>query len=148
MQESRSAYRVWFCLAALWCGLSVAMGAFGAHALKDRLTETRDAEVAQAALANWETASHYQMVHGLAALAAVFLAIGGWRPDSRGSRSSLLACQGFLLGSLIFSGCLYAMVLGAPRVLGAVVPIGGLLMIASWGVLTYAGWQRMERPAD
>ena len=84
--------------------LGVALGAFGAHALKGRV----DAEL-------WRTAVSYQMWHALALLVAT-------------PRAGLC----FLAGTVIFSGTVYALALGAPRWLGAVTPLGGLLLLAGW----------------
>lgn len=98
-------------------GLAVAFGAFGAHALKARIgTE---------ALGWWQTAVEYQMWHALAVLAAGLSGLGWAR----------LAAFLLAAGTLIFSGTLYAMALGAPHWLGAVTPLGGLMMIGGWGVL-------------
>jgi uncharacterized membrane protein YgdD (TMEM256/DUF423 family) len=104
---------------ALLCGFAVAMGAFGAHALKARL--------APEALGWWQTAVQYQMWHGLALVA---LGAAGFRR---------LRLPAWLLGggALIFSATLYAMALGAPHWLGAVTPLGGLAMIAGWGLLAF-----------
>ena len=98
-------------------GLAVVLGAFGAHAVKARI----DAE----ALGWWQTAVQYQMWHALAILglglsAKEWARLPGWL---------------FTAGTVVFASTLYAMALGAPRWLGAVTPIGGLLMIAGWGVL-------------
>jgi uncharacterized membrane protein YgdD (TMEM256/DUF423 family) len=90
-------------VAALLGFLGVALGAFGAHALKDRV----DPEL-------WKTAVFYQLVHAVAILAAP-------------STAKL-----FGPGVLVFSGTLYALALGAPRWLGAVTPVGGLLLLAGW----------------
>jgi uncharacterized membrane protein YgdD (TMEM256/DUF423 family) len=95
-------------LAALSGAMAVAAGAFGAH------RATGDA-------AMWlRTGAEYQMVHAVAALVAL-----GWA----GGRGPALL---FLLGGLVFGSTLYAMALGAPRILGAVTPIGGTLLIAGW----------------
>jgi uncharacterized membrane protein YgdD (TMEM256/DUF423 family) len=93
------------------------LGAFGAHALQSRV----DVE----SLGWWHTAVEYQMWHALAVLA---LGLSGLR------RLRLPAWL-FVAGSLVFSGTLYAMALGAPRWLGAITPLGGLAMIAGWLVL-------------
>ena len=98
-------------------GLAVALGAFGAHALQSRIgTE---------ALGWWHTAVEYQMSHALAVLAL----------GLSGLRWTRLPAWLFAAGSVVFSGTLYAMALGAPRWLGAVTPLGGLAMIAGWAVL-------------
>jgi len=105
---------------ALLAALGVTFGAFGAHGLREMLTPQ--------ALGWWETAVQYQMWHaiGLVAIGAAGL---------RGSRLPVLLIA---LGTLIFSGSLYAMALGAPRWFGAITPLGGLGMIAGWVLLAWA----------
>src|SRR3974390_1879485 len=86
----------WLAIGAVWGFLAVAMGAFGAHGLKDRLSELGQA-------ANFQTAAQYQMYCGLAILAVGLLVLTG-----RSGTATGLAGWGLLLGSLIFSGSLYA----------------------------------------
>ena len=118
-----------FCLVAgsLLGGIAVAAGAFGAHGLAARLAETGQA-------ANWQTACTYCMYHALG-LIAVGLVAGQTQPSCR---LALAACVCFLFGTLIFSGCLAALALSGIKILGAIVPIGGVLMIAGWGLLAAA----------
>ncbi len=99
--------------------IAVALGAFGAHALEQRL----DAE----ALGWWQTGVQYQMWHALAVLALGLSGLAWARLPAW-----LLAA-----GALLFSATLYAMALGAPRGLGAVTPIGGLIMVAGWALLCF-----------
>lgn len=127
--------------AALWCGLSVALGAFGAHGLKSHLAETKPPMEAAETLKNWETAARYHLVHGLAAWSVLALAVGLRSRTALGQQAACWSAILFLVGSLIFAGCLYAMVLGGPRILGAVVPIGGTAMIAGWVLAAVAGWR-------
>lgn len=103
-------------VAALSGFLAVALGAFGAHALKDRFSPEQ-AEW-------WKTAVLYHLVH-----AAVILASG-----TRDGRATL-ATWCFAAGTAIFSGSLYAMSMGAPRWFGAITPIGGLAFLAGWLLL-------------
>ena len=110
-------------LGALLGGLGVAAGAFGAHALRARLGP-RDLEI-------FETAVRYQLVHALA-LFAVAWGIGCHR------RLGTLAGWLLLGGTLVFSGSLYLLVLTGQRWLGAVTPVGGVALIAGWGVLAWA----------
>jgi len=116
--------RSWILIGALSAALAVITGAFAAHGLRGHI----DA----AGLAIWETASRYQMVHALA-LVAVGLA-------SERLRGRALAAAGvcFLLGTLLFCGSLYALVLSGVRGLGAVTPIGGVAFIAGWLCLAWA----------
>ena len=104
--------------------LAVAAGAFGAHGLRSRLSP--------ADLAIFETAARYQMYHALA-----MVLVG-----SLSSRllSPLLHSSGwlFLSGVVIFSGSLYLLCLTGTRWLGAITPIGGLLLLCGWACLLIA----------
>lgn len=107
--------------AALLGFIGVGLGAFGAHALSDRLTLE--------ASEWWDTATLYVLVH-----AGVALAISVHRP------TGLLKFAGgaFVFGALIFGATLYAMALGAPRILGAITPIGGLGLLVGWALTALA----------
>ncbi|HEX7879746.1 MAG TPA: DUF423 domain-containing protein [Candidatus Eisenbacteria bacterium] len=109
--------RRWLRLGALSGFTAVALGAFGAHALKSRLTPDM--------LAIFETGVRYQMYHALALLAVGILAN---KPGTAAGRSGLA----FALGTLVFSGSLYLLALTGQRWLGAITPIGGLLYLAGW----------------
>ncbi|MCM8729838.1 DUF423 domain-containing protein [Hephaestia sp. GCM10023244] len=101
-------------LAALSGALAVGAGAFGAHG-------------ASGEAAAWlKTGGEYQVIHAVAALVALHFGARGpaWL---------------FLAGGLIFAGTLYSMAFGLPRWLGAVTPIGGVLLIAGWLWLAYVG---------
>jgi uncharacterized membrane protein YgdD (TMEM256/DUF423 family) len=117
-----------FILGALGGLLSVAFGAFGAHALRDRL----DAY----SLGVYETAVQYQFYHSLALLLTALMLLQF--PASSLLKSSVLL---FLLGILVFSGSLYLLSFSGMRWLGAVTPLGGLAFIAGWACLAAAGWQ-------
>jgi len=94
-------------LAALSSAIAVGAGAFGAHA-------------AHGDAAEWlKTGGHYQLLHAVAALVA-------WKLDARGPAWC------FVAGGAVFAGTLYLMALGLPRWLGAITPIGGLLLIGGW----------------
>lgn len=108
--------KTWTSLGALLGALAVVLGAFGAHALKERL----DAEQ----LAWWDTAVTYHMAHALA------LALFGLACE-RGVTSRFTGVL-LTLGIVIFSGTLYAMALGAPRWFGAITPLGGTALILGW----------------
>jgi uncharacterized membrane protein YgdD (TMEM256/DUF423 family) len=116
--------RLWLLAGAISAFVSVAAGAFGAHALK--------ASLDPAALAVWETASRYQMVH---ALALVAVALG-----ARTFRTRALDAAGaaFVLGTLLFSGSLYALAFTGIRGLGMITPIGGVAFLAGWACLGWA----------
>jgi len=103
---------------ALWCALAIAAGAFGAHALAERL-DVRS-------LALWETAARYLMYGGIG---AVLVGIAGVQWPRAG-----FVFSGFslLIGALVFSGTVGAIAQGSPRWLGAITPLGGVLMIAGF----------------
>jgi len=111
---------------ALSAAVAVALGAFGAHALRSRL-EPRDLEI-------FETAVRYQMYHALALLAA------GW-VLARGGAGASAAAWGFVAGTVIFCGSLYLMVATGQRWLGAVTPLGGVALILGWLFLASAAWR-------
>ncbi len=113
----------WIALGALWCALAVVAGAFGAHGLKARL----DVE----ALALWETAARYFMYAGFG---IVFSGLAAWQQSRQGFDAAAIC---LIIGSLIFSGTVALLALGSPRWLGAVTPIGGLIMIVGFVVF---GW--------
>ena len=99
-------------------------GAFGAHALKGRLAPG-DYEVLQ-------TAVQYQFIHALGLLLLGVLA-------ARDSRRALRVAADLLLGGvLLFSGSLYLLLAGAPRVVGVLTPVGGACLIAGWCVAAFA----------
>ena len=104
-------------LAALLGALGVVAGAFGAHALRGHFDP--------AALAVFETAARYHLLH---ALAAVFAADRG----ERGAPSARLAAALLLVGVALFSGSLYALALTGVRAWGAVTPLGGVALIGGW----------------
>lgn len=104
--------------------LSVALGAFGAHALKDFL-------IAQNRLQTYETAVQYQMYHALALVLVGLLAIV--KPQANVSGVALC----FLFGILIFSGSLYILCATGIRWMGAITPIGGLAFLAGWAWLAW-----------
>jgi uncharacterized membrane protein YgdD (TMEM256/DUF423 family) len=109
-------------IGALSAGLAVALGAFGAHGLKKIASPEK--------LGWWETASHYHL-----ALALATVLFGLLRLHKPGSPAAGL-CLTF--GTLLFSGSLYAMTLGAPRWFGAVTPIGGTAMIVGFVLFALA----------
>lgn len=117
--------RLWLALAAGYGFLAVALGAFGAHALKARL--------APDLLAVWRTAVEYHFWHALALLLLGVLA--RLQPGSAWLNAGG-AC--FALGILVFSGSLYALALSGVRVLGAITPLGGLLLMGGWLCLLLA----------
>ena len=119
--------RLFFALGCLSAFTAVALGAFGAHALKARL----DAPL----LAIFETGVRYQMTHALALL-AVGWACTRW-PGSVLTASGWL----FVAGTLLFSGSLYGLSLAGVRWLGAITPLGGVAWLAAWLCLAWAAWR-------
>ncbi len=119
---SPTASQAYLALGALYGFLGVACGAFGAHALRTRLSGDM--------LAVWKTAVEYQMFHALTLLAVGLLLRAG-------GSSTLLNVSGacFTGGVLLFSGSLYALALSGVRVLGAITPLGGLLFLIGWALL-------------
>ncbi|HEY0916954.1 MAG TPA: DUF423 domain-containing protein [Solimonas sp.] len=114
--------KLWLALGASYGFLAVALGAFGAHALKARLTPDL--------LAVWKTGVEYHFYHALALLAVGLLAR---QLQPSGALTAAGVC--FALGVLLFSGSLYALALSGVRVLGAVTPFGGLLFLVGWACL-------------
>jgi uncharacterized membrane protein YgdD (TMEM256/DUF423 family) len=116
--------KLWLSFSAIYGLLAVLLGAFGAHALKAKLSPDL--------LAVWKTANEYQFYHALA-LGLIGLLLRG-APD----RALDAAGWCFVIGVLVFSGSLYALALSNVRVLGAITPIGGLLFIAGWALMFYS----------
>lgn len=103
-----------FRLAAVLCFLAVALGAFGAHALKTILAGHAMTDV-------WKTAVLYHFLHALALLVLALFPV-----------MSRTAAGLFVVGIVIFSGSLYLLALTNVRWLGAITPIGGLCFLAGW----------------
>ena len=116
--------KTFFVIGAIFAGLAVAFGAFGAHGLKGVLSADM--------LATFETGVRYHMYHALA-LIAVALAYAQWQKP-------LLIMAGwlFVAGIVIFSGSLYLLSLTGLRWLGAITPIGGVALIVGWVLLAVA----------
>jgi uncharacterized membrane protein YgdD (TMEM256/DUF423 family) len=119
--------KLFFILGSLSAGHGVALGAFGAHALKARL--------APEMLAVYEVGVRYQLMHALALLAVAW-ATTRW-PCAWVSASGWL----FVAGTLLFSGSLYALALSGVRGLGAITPIGGVAWLAGWACLAWGVWR-------
>jgi uncharacterized membrane protein YgdD (TMEM256/DUF423 family) len=110
--------RLFFSLGGLSALLSVAAGAFGAHALRSRLTPEY--------LTVYETAARYQMYHAFGLLAVAW-ALSRW-PSATAQWAGWL----FVIGTVLFSGSLYLLALTGARWLGAVTPLGGVAFLAGW----------------
>jgi uncharacterized membrane protein YgdD (TMEM256/DUF423 family) len=120
--------QIFLAIAAILGGLSVAAGAFGSHALKERLSDR--------ALEVFDIATRYQMYHALAILlVAVLLS------RAEAAHSLLTAsASAFLVGILIFCGSLYAISLSGVKWLGAIAPLGGVALMVGWGCLAIAAF--------
>jgi uncharacterized membrane protein YgdD (TMEM256/DUF423 family) len=116
--------RVFFGLGALSALIAVGAGAFGAHALRERIVPDM--------LAVFEVGARYHMYHALGLLAAAW-AVGRW-PGGPAVTAGWL----FLAGTVIFSGSLYLLAFTGQRWLGAVTPLGGLAFILGWAALALA----------
>ena len=112
---------------SLLMAMAVALGAFGAHALKARLAPEMPAI--------WQTGVTYHAWHALALLLLGLLMLHS--PDSAGLR---YAAWLFVAGVVLFSGSLYLLALGAPRIVGAITPFGGVAFIAGWVACAVAAW--------
>jgi uncharacterized membrane protein YgdD (TMEM256/DUF423 family) len=119
--------RLFFVLGALSAFIGVAAGAFGAHALKARLTPDL--------LAIFETGSRYQLVHALALLAVA------WACQRWPGTPVRWAGWCFVAGTVLFSGSLYVLALSGLRGLGAVTPFGGVAFLLGWAVLAWSAWR-------
>lgn len=119
---NRASKTTWVSVGAVGAALAVVAGAFGAHALADRL----DAH----SLTLWETAARYLMYGSLGLIGL------GLSRAARPYRIFGAAGLSLALGTAVFSSTLFALALGAPRILGAITPLGGLGMIA--GFLLFA----------
>ncbi|HAI12305.1 MAG TPA: DUF423 domain-containing protein [Phycisphaerales bacterium] len=113
-------------LSALFGMLGVILGAFGAHGLKDQISESM--------MANYQTGVQYHMIHALALLGTA-LASARLRQNT-----VVLAGWFFVAGIIIFSGSLYIMALTGMKWLGAITPIGGVALIVGWLLLLIGAW--------
>lgn len=121
--------RRWMMLGAVMTMLSVAIGAFGAHMLKDT--------IGPAAIATYETGVQYHMIHALGLL------IIGLTAGQLGASTKLKwAARLLFIGIIVFSGSLYVLSISGIKILGAITPIGGVAFIAGWLLLALDVWQR------
>lgn len=119
-----SADRLFLFLGAVSALIAVAAGAIGAHALQPLLAPER--------LAVFETAARYQIVHAIA------MCVVAWVIGRLEGRVPLFAGALFAIGTVLFSGSLYAYALTGLRALAMVTPIGGAAFIAGWACLAWA----------
>ena len=118
---------LWIRVAGCLGFLGVGLGAFGAHALKSRLSPEM--------LAVWQTGVQYHLTHALVLLALALYAKATGADIRWGA-----FC--FALGILLFSGSLYALALTGIRPLGAVTPLGGVAFLAGWGWIVFRAANR------
>lgn len=124
--------RKWMMIGAILTMLSVAIGAFGAHMLKDK--------IGAGAIATYETGVQYHMIHALALL------IVGLTAGQLGSSTKLKwAARLLFAGIIIFSGSLYILSISGIKILGAITPIGGVAFIAGWLLFAMDVWQRGKK---
>jgi len=116
-------------IGAASAAIGVALGAFGAHALRGKIQET--------GLAVWETGTRYWLVGALG-----LLAFGSFQGKRRAGPLSPLPGWLLALGSVLFTGSLCALALGAPRAVGAITPLGGICLIS--GFMSFA-WAARSR---
>ena len=117
----------WIAIASLLGASGVALGAFGAHGL--------NAQLSAASLASWNVAVQYHLLH------AVVVFVLAWSTTA-GGPSSRWALRLFTAGIVLFSGSIYVLVLGGPRWMGPVTPIGGACLIAAWLSLLFHALDR------
>jgi uncharacterized membrane protein YgdD (TMEM256/DUF423 family) len=115
----------WTAIGSIFLALGVAIGAFGAHGLKDRLSEY--------AMSVFEKAVFYHFIHALGLLIVGLLSKTGSLSVAGANRLGWLLS----IGIVVFSGSLYALAISGVRVLGAITPIGGVAFIAAWATLAF-----------
>jgi uncharacterized membrane protein YgdD (TMEM256/DUF423 family) len=118
-----------YSLAALSMAIGVGCGAFGAHGLRD-IISAQDLQI-------WEKSVFYQLIHSVAAL-VLLVTPHTICDEKKSTRCAAL----FLIGTLIFSGSLYTLVLTNTRWLGAITPIGGTCFIVSWVLLALGAYRQ------
>jgi uncharacterized membrane protein YgdD (TMEM256/DUF423 family) len=114
----------WFAMGAVTAGLAVALGAFGAHGLKPRITAEH--------MEIFETAVRYHMYHALALLSV------GWGAMRWPGNWVQVAGWAFTFGILVFSGSLYLLSMTGLGWLGAITPVGGVAFLVGWAALAIA----------
>jgi len=115
-------------LGAIFMALAVLLGAFGAHALKTRLSPEM--------LAVYKTGVEYQFYH---AIGLLIIGLIGFHIDSKWLRRSGLLLT---VGILLFSGSLYVLALTGIKMIGAITPIGGVSFVLGWVFLAVVVWKR------
>jgi len=119
--------RLFFIAGSISAFLAVALGAFAAHGLRNKLTPEM--------LTIFETGVRYQIYHALALLGVA------WASTRWPGGSITAAGWLFILGTILFSGSLYLLSLAGPRWLGAITPIGGAAFLLGWLLLAWGAWR-------
>ncbi|MDE5076112.1 MAG: DUF423 domain-containing protein [Trichodesmium sp. St5_bin2_1] len=120
--------KIFLVIASILGGLSVVAGSFASHALKEKLS--------QYSLDIFQTGARLQVYHSLALLMVALLLIIEEPPQSL----MVVAGYAFITGIVIFSGSLYALSITGIKWLGAITPIGGVVLIVGWSCMAIAGW--------
>ncbi|KGP80796.1 DUF423 domain-containing protein [Paenibacillus sp. UMB7766-LJ446] len=121
--------RKWMMMGAVLTMLSVAIGAFGAHMLKE--------SIGADAIAVYETGVQYHMIHAIGLL-IIGLTAGQLGPSTKLKWAARL----LFIGIIVFSGSLYVLSISGIKILGAITPIGGVAFIVGWLLLAMDVWQR------
>ena len=116
----------WISIGAIFSGLSVTLGAMGAHSLKNILTEKN--------LSAFQTATEYMGYHGIA---LILVGIVSLQLKDNGKKALKKVGVFFTLGILMFSGSIYILISDGPRFFGPVTPLGGICFMLGW--FTFAG---------
>ena len=111
----------WISTGAIFSGLSVTLGAMGAHSLKNILTEKN--------LSAFQTATDYMGYHGLA---LILVGIVSLQLNDSGAKALKKVGILFTLGILMFSGSIYVLIFDGPRIFGPITPLGGLCFMLGW----------------
>ncbi len=119
--------RLFLVAGAVGGAIAVIAGAFGAHAIANTVTPER--------LATFKTGAQFQMIHSLALL------LVGLSVDRFQSAALRWSGWSFVMGVVLFSGSLYALVLTDTPVLGAIAPFGGLAFISGWLLFAAGAWK-------
>lgn len=117
----------WITIGSLSAAIAIGAGAFGAHGLRSRL-DARSLEI-------FETGARYHLIHAVALVLVGVLVAAGW---TRAARAGVA----FVVGTVVFSGSLYALAMSGVKALGAITPIGGVAFIAGWIFLALAARKR------
>ena len=124
----------WVSLGAVFGGLSVMLGAFGAHGLKNVLSEQK--------LSAFHTATQYMGYHGLALVLVGILCIQLGEEEARSLKKIGML---FTAGIVMFSGSIYALTFGGPRFFGPLTPLGGLCFMIGWFTLAAIGYKSFKK---